>query len=296
MVKVQDLEGLLALEDQVESWLPLESTFLNPLEAEIRRLSETTCQHFQLASMYFRHPRSNNSKNPSLFVWLWSLCDLVGYMMRLDFLQECCLRTLLTSLSLSPLGSCRQKSLFFPFASTHSTLFPPTLLIIPLSFLSLSLCSSHNHHPSLGDTLPQSHAHTHTRIHSPQLMNQASFPIGLGLTAAAHVYLSNLCWRKTAKYQHRYLSHHQRYKTHIRSLARHDLETLSSLIQLLDANIKNIDQLLLEYPGRPPKSELRSISVGKDLALSFLVFLFFSWLFCFGICRLFIYLVYAFIN
>lgn len=103
-------------------------------------------------------------------------------------------------------------------------------------------------------------------------MNQASFPIGLGLTAAAHVYLSNLCWRKTAKCQRRYLSHHLRYKTHIRSLARHDLETLSSLIQQLDANIKNVDQLLLEYPGSPPKSELRSISAGKDFALSFLLF------------------------
>ncbi|KAF9548632.1 hypothetical protein EC957_005871 [Mortierella hygrophila] len=91
-------------------------------------------------------------------------------------------------------------------------------------------------------------------------MNQASFPIGLGLTAAAHVYLSSLCWRKTAKCQHRYLSHHLGYKTHIRSFALHDRETLSSLIKLLDANIKNIDQLL-EYPGRPPKSELRTISV-----------------------------------
>ncbi|KAK5829139.1 hypothetical protein F5H01DRAFT_329597 [Linnemannia elongata] len=92
-------------------------------------------------------------------------------------------------------------------------------------------------------------------------MNQASFPIGLGLTAAAHVYLSNLCWRRTAKHQLRYLSHHLRYKAHIRQLALQDLETLASLIKLLDANIKNIDHLLLKYPGRPPKSELSSISV-----------------------------------
>ncbi|KAF9152077.1 hypothetical protein BG015_005826 [Linnemannia schmuckeri] len=92
-------------------------------------------------------------------------------------------------------------------------------------------------------------------------MNLASFPIGLGLTAAAHVYLSNLCWRKTAKYQRRYLSHHRPYKAHILSLALHDLETLSSFIILLDANIENMEQLLQEYSGRPPKSELRSISV-----------------------------------
>ncbi|KAG0282267.1 hypothetical protein BGZ96_000644 [Linnemannia gamsii] len=91
-------------------------------------------------------------------------------------------------------------------------------------------------------------------------MNPASFPIGLGLTAAAHVYLSNLCWRKTAKYQRSYLSQHRSYKAHMFSLSLHDLETLTSLITFLDSNIENIEQLLQD-PGRPPKSELRTISV-----------------------------------
>ncbi|KAF9930659.1 hypothetical protein FBU30_000199 [Linnemannia zychae] len=90
-------------------------------------------------------------------------------------------------------------------------------------------------------------------------MNSASFPVGLGLTAAAHIYLSNLSWSKTAKYQQRYLAHQRPFNAHILSVSLQDLEKLSSTLQLLDTTIENIEHAL-HNPRKPSTSELECIT------------------------------------
>ncbi|KAF9904417.1 hypothetical protein EC991_002691 [Linnemannia zychae] len=91
-------------------------------------------------------------------------------------------------------------------------------------------------------------------------MNPTSFPIGLGLTAAAHVYLSNLSWRRTARDERRYISHHRTFKAYILSLSLQDLETLTTNIKLLDALIDNIDGVL-QNSGKPSADDLQYISI-----------------------------------
>ncbi|KAG0205493.1 hypothetical protein BGX33_007893 [Mortierella sp. NVP41] len=103
-----------------------------------------------------------------------------------------------------------------------------------------------------GPALPSIHT-------SSNLMNQSSFSIGLGLTAAAHIYLSNLSWRKTAVYEDHYISHHRPFQYRLLVLTLQDYKTLSDTIKLLDSNILKIDRLL-QHPGKPPKTELNVIS------------------------------------
>ncbi|KAK3818118.1 MAG: hypothetical protein J3R72DRAFT_460360 [Linnemannia gamsii] len=91
-------------------------------------------------------------------------------------------------------------------------------------------------------------------------MTSPSFPIGLGLTAAAHVYLSNLSWRKTAKGERRYNSHYRTFKAHVLSLSLRDLDALTANIKLLNANIENIERTL-QASGRPSTDDLEYISI-----------------------------------